>query len=53
MDKKTYISPEMECIRIAVSNIIASSPIGSGVYGQADSGSTGFAPEGSFFDDFE
>ena len=53
MNKKTYITPAMQVVKIATANIIAASPAGGQVYGtQAESGSTGFS-RGIFFWDFD
>jgi len=53
MEKKTYISPETQCIKIETANIIAASPTGGNVYDdtQAESGSTGFSRGDGFWDD--
>ena len=52
MNKKIYITPALQIVKIAISSIIASSPTGGGVNDtQADESSEGFSRIG--FWDFD
>lgn len=41
--KKTYIMPSVEVVKISVAQMLASSPIGTDVRGDAPGGSAGFS----------
>ena len=50
--KKIYITPSVEVVKISVAQMLASSPIGTDVNGDAPGGSEGFSREG-YFDEEE